>query len=565
MNDEEFWAGLEVLPVEETIAKPPIADGGDEWLALLSKGVATGVLSFADIPKLLELPYQLEHGDKRLSPELQELVDKYQISLGEKQKPSLFEELQERLRPKPDTPAKRIAANAAEFVGGSLVPMGPIASSLKGTVNGIKGAEGFLNTAAKAAINPITAAATVGGTSGGMQEMGVNPLVADVLAAGVVPSVKSVGRGAMNLAGLHPDRINTSAALAARNLGIDLPADVLSDSALTKILGHSAAKSPLFAGGIKNEQKRTRDVLDNYLSEIVGRSGIEPSDTNKALNSQLYNEVALSLPQEATSQARIIKPTIQEALNNIQLTDTGNADKVKVRKQLEKLASNVRLSNQDAPSPIAQLVRHKQDLNGLDWDVLDPTAKAYLAPAKKGLLAEIEHYGINQNPDWYSKYKQAEDMFGSMANRKDLEKILEPTINYATQTKSSNKTSKILNKKKTDIKKLIRKEDAQSIDDLAEVEKALYQHELANPNKSGTATTMQALNFIDSLTDLGSLGMGSLVKPHIGGAAYSLVNNQHLKNAAINRALNPKQKSAFDFLNYYPVIAGRTANRTNND
>lgn len=575
MTDEEMF-GLGVIPYKEegsNLASEGVLteEGeGDPWLALLSKGVASGALSFADIPKLLELPHQLINGNKRLSPELQEIADKYQIGLGEQPKQSLFDELRERLRPRPDTGAKRIAANAAEFAGGVLTdPFGGLVT---------KGSKTALDIA-KATGKTLGGAAAIGGASGALQEGGINPIVADILAAKAAPATGKLTKDlGWNIAGYHPDRINLPAAKAARNLGVDLPADVLSDLPFTRYTGHAAEKGFVFGPGIEHERQHVRNVLDDYLNGVVDRSGIEMTPANLELNNQLYTNAIAALPENANYYADATRAATQEALNKLKITRVGNKDKKAVLNQLELLKGEVAPTGARTEVPVSQLIEQKQDLNGLNWDILDPKAQSRLTPSNKALGEDLANYGI-QNPDWYEHYKPAQEMYASMANRKELETLLGGAKNHATGKQSSNKRSKILNKDKDEIKSLIKNEDISTIDDLAELERALYNKELANPNKSGTATTLQMLGSFKNLgtAALGALGAGSAGTGTIGTAAaglaatqvlpgwYSLINNKHIKDAAINRALKPKIDSGSDLLKYYPVIAGRAANRMHNN
>lgn len=558
------WEEYETMPLTEVTERQPI--DGDPWLTLISKGVATGALSFADVPKLLELPHKWMNGDKQLSPELQAVVDKYQISLGEHSKePTAFEQLQERLRPKPDTPLKRIVANAAEFAGGTMTdPFGGV----------IKGGKTLLELA-KASGKTLGGAAAIGGTSGALQEGGFNPIVADILAAKAMPaSPKVLGDTAWNMAGYHPDRINIPAAKAARNLGIDLPADVLSDLPFTKYTGHAAEKNPYFGRGIEHKQKHTRKVLDDYLDNIVERSGIETTPTNLALNKQLYTNASKALPEHANYYADATNAALQKSLEDLQLTDVANRDTKNVLNQLKVLKREVTPNNTRTEVPVKKLIKQKQRLNSLGIDMLDPSAQFDIVPTGKALGEDLANYGI-QNPDWYEHYKPAQEMHASMATRKDLETLLGRAKNHATGKKSSNKISSILNKEKDQIKQLIKSEDAPTIDDLAELERALYNRELANPNKSGSATM---LDLLSSVKNLGAAAVGALTGADYGTTAgivsglaasqampawYALINNKHIKNAAVNRALKPKVDNTNNLLQYYPFIAGRAANMNN--
>lgn len=575
MTDEEMF-GLGVIPYKEE--EPILASEGvlveegkgDPWLALLSKGVASGALNFTDIPKLLELPHQLINGNKRLSPELQEIADKYQIGLGEQPKQSLFDELRERLRPKPDTPAKRIATNATEFAGGVLTdPFGGLVT---------KGAKTALD-AAKAVGKTLGGAATIGGASGVLQEGGFNPIVADILAAKAAPAAGKLTKDlAWNIAGYHPDRINLPAAKAARNLGVDLPADVLSDLPFTRYTGHAAEKGFVFGRGIEHEQKHVRNVLDDYLNGIVDRSGVEMTPANLELNKQLYTNARKALPEHANYYADATNAALQTSLEDLQLTDIANRDTKNVLNQLKVLKREITPNNTRTEVPVKKLIKQKQRLNSLGIDMLDPSAQVDIVPVGKALGEDLANYGI-QNPDWYEHYKPVQEMYASMANRKELETLLGRAKNHATGKQSSNKRSKILNEGKDKIKSLIKNEDISTIDDLAELERALYNKELANPNKSGSATTLQMLGSFKDLgtAALGALGAGSAGADTLGTALasaaatqvlpgwYSLINNKHIKDAAINRALKPKIDSGSDLLKYYPVIAGRAANRMNND
>lgn len=156
-------------------------DNSDPYYKLIPKALATGALSITEAPKLLELPHNLRTPDINNSSEkVKEKLKNLDPNMYDFE-PSLVDKFKEYVKPKAETPTKRIAKNAAEFVGASF---NPVAKTI-----------GLLSKFAK----PATAAA-IGATSGIMQEGGVNPIVADIASSAAVPSIPGLVKGSFNLA-----------------------------------------------------------------------------------------------------------------------------------------------------------------------------------------------------------------------------------------------------------------------------------------------------------------------------------------------------------------------------
>jgi bacterioferritin (cytochrome b1) len=164
---------------KESIQEPE----GDSWPALLGKSATKGLIDIAGLFGNFQTPQQA-------TPETQKIIDKYTNRLTSQEKQMLDSRmpssaditgyLNEKsgydLTPRPQGPAQRIASNAVEFGASSLLPFGKFNGL---TQLGKQGAVG----------------AGVGAVSGTAQEMGVDPLMADIGASFTPYGAKKIVQG----------------------------------------------------------------------------------------------------------------------------------------------------------------------------------------------------------------------------------------------------------------------------------------------------------------------------------------------------------------------------------
>ena len=163
------WAKYRVAPIAQ---EEVLDEGGDSWPSFLPKAGLKAVTNIADIPSAVE---NLAAASMDYSPV--NLLSKYFGGPSIKHKPILPTTSDARakikeytgvdLEPKPSSPAQRIIGNVLDFA----VPGGMFGKVAKAPTTLGK----IWNTA-----KPTVGAGAVGAGSGALQEMGVNPLVADI-------------------------------------------------------------------------------------------------------------------------------------------------------------------------------------------------------------------------------------------------------------------------------------------------------------------------------------------------------------------------------------------------
>lgn len=178
------WAKYRVAPIiQEEVLEPE----GDSWASFLPKAGLKAVTSIADIPNAVE---NLAAASMDYSPV--NLLSKYFGGPSVTYKPMLPTTADARakikeytgvdLEPKPSSAAQRITGNILDFaVPGGMFAKAATAPTTLGKV---------FNTA-----KPIAGAGALGAGSGALQEMGVNPLVADIGASLTPYGAKKVMQG----------------------------------------------------------------------------------------------------------------------------------------------------------------------------------------------------------------------------------------------------------------------------------------------------------------------------------------------------------------------------------
>lgn len=190
INSSDKWGKYKVNNIPQ----------GDSWPSLIGKSALKGLTSLADLPKLaaqgLEgisniatrssyIPgniYGIANPDFENAPQTN--LAEY-VPTSEDARKAINKYTGIDLEPHPTTGAQRVVSHAAEFAGG----VGPFGMIGKGT--------GLVNKGI-GALKAARTGATIGATSGALQEGGVNPLVADIGSFLAIPAASASTKNILN-------------------------------------------------------------------------------------------------------------------------------------------------------------------------------------------------------------------------------------------------------------------------------------------------------------------------------------------------------------------------------
>ena len=550
------WDKYKIMP-----SPPSQEETGDSWPALIGKSALKGVGYIADLPNLaaqgLEgLARGQAESDRRKfqlmgypgsdieTPEIDILSSRIPTSGDVRE--YINTETGVDLEPRPTTGAQRIAMHATETAS----PAGLVGFLGKGA--------SLANKGLKAAASARTGAG-IGATSGVLQEGGVNPLAAD-LASSVVSPVQIAKKAAssaqkipFNIMGLNSKGMNIPAGQAARSLGIDLPAAALTNSTLTGLADQWISKTPFFGNVLKQKYATTENQIRNSLDNVLNKIGPEQSAETKDRINKLYELSKNSLPTDA-----VIKPTnLDKAIDSIKFKSLAlSPDETSVQKTLKTIKETLNPES-SLYSPFGKiniplqdlgvdaLIDTKKSLNAtIKWDT-EEGVKNVLKKIQNATAKDIAEYG-KTNPEWYKEFKNADSLYGKMANRKKVETLLEPTVNAATNTLSYNALSKALNAGKN--KKTLRKlepETFEKIQKIGKVAQAMAIKSQNIPNPSGTAVTAATMGLVSSIfyNPIGTLtgsGVGSVLGAGVGS---KLLTDKKFIDLSLKLAESPNKSN----------------------
>ena len=479
-------------------------------------------------------------------------------------------------------PAKaqqRLASNRpleGDILGNILYNAGHFGGSLASLPGG----------AATSILSRLGTGAAIGAASQGLQQAGMNPLAADIASTFVAPNIgnlakktaKLPAKASMKLMGLTPKGMNIEAAQAARDLGIDLPAAALTNSKLTALAEQVVGKSPFVGEAIAKKYKttegQTKQVIENILDSIGPKR--TPEIEQKIFD--LYKNRMKSLPKGAS-----VKPThLEKALSeiNIKSLDPTPAE-VDVLKSKDKLLKTIQstipkgskygskygdinLYPKGKEIGVDELIGTKQSYNSKLYDQKEKSVKDVLKTANYAITQDIAEYGAT-NPQWYKKYKEADKLFGDVAKRENIDKILSARgINYATDSIAYNALSKVINTPRAAnlLKKEVTPEIFQKIEKLGKVAKTMAAKSKNIPNPSGTASTAAILGF------LGGIYAAPVSSLSVAGGTYGLAHlltDKKFLDSALKYAEKPTTLGAFALNNRIKKVTGHSAVVLNNE
>ncbi len=559
------FEGLGGIPVQKNITQPQQEDEG--YLATIGKSAVTGLSRFLDIPQAVGTL-----GEK-YSKIYAKQVGKAALNSNIRQK---FQEYAD--SPEVISPIKPVSQRIRDFAGGGegnldARPVGTgqrIVSDIAdfGTALATNpfGYLGFAGKAltkpdiAKTALNSLRTGGLIGATTGSLKEIGVDPLAADIGASLAVP----VGGVALNrAAGLSPNKLNTKAYEAAKELNIELPAATASRSKALDLAEQFVGKTPIggdYLGGKYNAVgTKITEELEKVYDKVIPKAELAGVEDRI---SKLYFKAETAIPENG-----VIKPT--NFVNRINEIDKKvgegyftSVDEKEVVNILDTIKKNMGADVESAP--INKLIATKKALNNqITWDKTEGY-RNLLKGVQRAINEDIKAYG-KSSPDaqeWYNFYKKADTLFGQVKTREALERILTgKTTDFATETLKYGNLSKIIHDPKTriEIKRLIGKTGSEAektldkIDKIGEVAKAITIKNRNIPNPSGTANVAAITGFLGGMlySPIGT------VNTILGTAMLTnLVTNQKFLDNAYKAAVLKDKSALIRFEKQVKTITG---------
>lgn len=457
----------------------------------------------------------------------------------------------------------RIIHHTGELAGASVLPVP---------------GNGALKSVGKFA-KQIGVGGAMGAGSGLLQEAGVNPLVADVLAttSPLTAGVTKLGyQSIRNKAqGLAPKHLNIPLYETAQRHGIELPNAVVSKSKSGALLNQFGSKLPIVGSKLEEVTQKARSRFKNELDKLKNEIGPLSSETRNEEISSLYDLSRETLPVGAAVNPINTVKTINKEIAKIRKSDITSTEREAIVQQLldfKKIVQPpIKVNGQtignatNHPYEVERLIKSKQVLNkSIDWNKIEDAKEA-----RKHLLhamnKDIETYGHSSKEakDWFKTYKQADTEFAKTAKREQFEnlvasstdKIDDDLIKYGQfANKLKDKKNQKLLSNIFGIKKGEENIQFKKLEDLSDIAAAWVNSGRRLPNPSGTAPTDHAWKFtVGLLTTVGAqVGIGNIpgALKTLGGTALSIgllrraTTNPKVLKAAINFAKKPSDTLA---------------------
>ena len=567
------------IEVEPIVNEPE----GDPWF--LGKAALKGASFFADIPNLAAQGIEgLARGQAESERRKMEMmgyegsdIETPKIDVLSSRIPTsddgrryIKDKLGVDLEPRPSSPFEHMIGLGAEFAGSAFIP----------GLNAVKGAS--VIDRFRKGYKAAKIAAPLGATVAGLEEAGVNPIVANIAAIPTTAGIGKIARGTANIGkpilktvtsprqiyyaagrkalGLTPSKINLPAAQAARDLGVELPASVFTSSPQAALADQFIQKTPFIGEKLTQKYVTGKQQIEQALEDIYNKTGAKRTPEIDSQIAHLYNKASTTLPEGAAIKPQNTLGALEEvkvvsdmpSKGERELLNWVNDYKNKISPTISSNYGNIKIPLQERE--VSKLIGTKQSLNSPDspirWNHPEANVRNRLIPVHSGIKKDIAEYG-KTNPEWYNEYyTKADKLFGEVANREKLEKILgEKAINHATHDLSYNALAKSINSPEQ--QKLLNqmskrgqldKETLDKIQKLGTVSSALAIKSKNLPNPSGTAPMLTFIGlvasaFTDPVTVASTIfkGGSSLV------AIRNLLTDKKFLDAAIKIAENPNK------------------------
>ncbi len=485
---------------------------------------------------------------------------------------------------RPTTAGQRVASEAI----GVATPLG------------LLGLPGKATKAAKAmgAIKGTATGVAIGGTSGALQEGGVNPLAADLASSVIAPSMaaklnpknlfnnfkkipETAAKVPLKLMGLSPKGLNIEAAQAARDLGIDLPAAALTNSTTTALLNQHIAKTPYFSVALKDKYKNADQQILEALNKIYDDVGpTRTPDITKKI-SDTYDRSKGFLGENASTMPGNLVKNTKEIKSGAVAQDADLKNLMSHKKTILQHYDPYNPSTRKKPStlllntpvdikfpvpkaPVQDLIDQKVAFNDIIWgkgEQLSGKFKTGIDHMRKGAMADLKEYG-KENPKWLKEFEKADKLHGSVEKRTRLEELLNrAAINDATGEIKHNSLAKFLHNKKVIqiAKQELSPEIFTKLEKLGKVSRAFAISNKNTLNPSGTAFISTIINIAGGLAT-GSLGLPYIAGLGVAGATTSsLLTNKKFVDLALKYAEKPNLATSMQLNKYIKESTGYSA------
>ena len=569
------------IEVEPIVNEPE----GDAWIPFLGKSALKGTADVADLPaNLAHLAersgrYGLDYLRKQAGrePMFDQGVDNDYFSPNNVDRPSKWlnqaaDNLGIDITPHASSPLQHMVGLGTEFATSAFVP----------GLNAVKGAS--IIDRFKKGYKAAKITAPLGATVAGLEESGVDPLVANIAAIPTTAGIGKIARGVTNVGkpilktvinprqiyyaagrktfGLTPDKINLPAAQAARDLGVELPASVFTSSPQASIADQFIQKTPFLGDKFKQKYATGQEQIQDVLENVYNKTGAKRTPEIDAEIARLYNKASTTLPEGAAIKPQNTLSALEEvkvvsdmpSKGERELLNWVNDYKNKISPTISSNYGNIKIPLQERE--VSKLIGTKQSLNSPDspirWNHPEANVRNRLIPVHSGIKKDIAEYG-KTNPEWYNEYyTKADKLFGEVANREKLEKILgEKAVNHATGDLSYNALAKSINNPmqqkllaKMSKRGQLDKESLDKIQKLGEVSSALAIKSKNLPNPSGTASTLTFIALAGSILKNPPAGLYNVAKTGAAVVAIRhLLTDKKFLDAAIKIAENPNKQN----------------------
>ncbi len=362
----------------------PASEKGDSWPALIGKSALKGLTGLAGVFGNFQTQPQA-------TPETQKIIDKFKNNLSPQDRHLLDSRmpnsqeiqgyLEEKsgldLEPHPIGEGQRIASHGAEFAGG----FGTFGLASKGNL-ALKG----LGLAKQAGVG-----AGIGATSGIAQEMGVNPLVADLGASITVPSALTRGKNIFsNFTQKGRDNIikDEAANILRKDIGEGNIPDVVGKLDYTSPIGVRPTTVELTENSGLSHRARTESpslpdmhqrnslndsIMRQNITDIAPKAGLSEELIGETIRNNLYK----NLEKAKKARSETTKPLYDkvEALT----------DKITLPKTKEYLQNEARYAEGD----IKNNIKYITDTLGSDAEIL-PVQAVNKRKAVTDRLSEVK-------------------------------------------------------------------------------------------------------------------------------------------------------------------------------
>ena len=404
------FTGLRTLPLNNyssaNLSKEEASiPKGDSWPALIGKSALKGLTGLGGVFGNFGTPPQA-------TAETQDIIDKYKNRLSPQDRQMLdsrmpnSEEIEEYLsnktgldlEPNPTNEAQRIASHGAEFAGG----FGPFGLAAKGNL-ALKG----LGLAKQAGVG-----AGIGSASGMMQEMGANPLAADMLSSIAVPSALTRGKNIFSnftQEGRNNIAKSEAANILRKDIGEGNIPDVVGKLDYTSPIGAKPTTVELAENSGLSHRARTESPSlpdmhrRNALNDSIMRekiAGIAPVQdlSDEIIGETIRDNLYANLEKAKKLRSETTKPLydkVEALTDKITLPQTREYLKNEARYAEGDIKNNIKYINDtlgsDAEMLPVQAVNKRKAITDRLSDVKGDSSRRILKNVEESILDDMSH------------------------------------------------------------------------------------------------------------------------------------------------------------------------------